>query len=87
MSNLSYTRQEVEDSKAEDSYHNTPINNEWQTVIYTSGQVNPKFLNPTEIVTIGSKWLQGEKPANQINPGDNILLDGVWYLVETAETV
>ena len=90
MSNLHYSAQELEDSKAEDSYHLTPINNEWQTVIYTNGQTQPKFLNPTEIVIIGfggSRSITSEKQANQIKPGDYILLDGAWFDVETAETV
>ena len=87
MSDLSYSWQELEDSKGEDSYPITPINNELQVVLHTSGQFNPKFLKPTQIVSIGSKWFSAEKTANLIKEGDDVLIDGVWYLIESVEIV
>lgn len=54
-------------------------------IVHTKDSAVQQFLYATDLVSIGSKWISGEKQANQINPMDNVLIRGVWYLVDYIE--
>ena len=55
--------------------------------IHIQNQSEPKYLNGDEFITFGNNWFNGLRQVKFLESGDNVLISGWWYTVESIEAL